>query len=453
MTHAVLRSLIERVKAEAATHEGRAPQDEAPATDERLRLAPPDLLAANLMRSARARISRLFAGGDDDFLETVYRWLLGREIDPAGKANYSAQLSRGASRLGIAAKIRLSPEGRRHRACASGLRLPMALAAADGLVRRIGLGSLCARALTRLDRRARGQAALFIRQHAVERTLLGWHAPLEHIAGAMPRLERAAAAMPGVDRQIAELTRRIDELKAIVEPETVPKHVIDAYYLAFEDANRGSREEISAKLAVYEHWLASLDFSQPRLAHGVVDIGCGRGEWLSYVKEKGFDAIGVDMNPVMVDSCVQRGFDARCTDALSFLRTLRAGSVAAVTGFHVIEHVPFEYLYAIVAECRRVLADGGQVLFETPNPENVLVGSHTFYHDFTHRNPVTPTAISFLLEHLGFEAIDIVRSSPYPEEAKVPGTDPLTERVNGHLCGPQDFAVTGRKPAAQGAPA
>jgi hypothetical protein len=92
-----------------------------------------------------------------------------------------------------------------------------------------------------------------------------------------------------------------------------------------------------------------------------------------------------------------------------------------------------------------VLAEGGAVLFETPNPENVLVGSHTFYHDFTHRNPITPTAISFLLKNQGFDDIDIIRSSPYPEEAKVPGNDPLTERVNGHLCGPQDFAVTGRK--------
>jgi O-antigen chain-terminating methyltransferase len=151
------------------------------------------------------------------------------------------------------------------------------------------------------------------------------------------------------------------------------------------------------------------------------------------------------MNRVMVDVCLERGLDARCIDALSFLRSLPTGSVAAVTGFHIIEHLPFDYLLALVVESYRVLAEDGSVLFETPNPENVLVGSHTFYHDFTHRNPITPTAISFLLKHHGFEEIDIIRSSPYPDEAKVPGNDPLTERVNGHLCGPQDFAVTGRK--------
>ena len=84
-----------------------------------------------------------------------------------------------------------------------------------------------------------------------------------------------------------------------------------------------------------------------------------------------------------------------------------------------------------------------------PNPENVLVGSHTFYHDPTHRNPVTPTAISFLLSYLGFSDVEVRRFNPYPEEAKVPGDDPLTARVNGHLCGPQDYAVVGRKAAPQ----
>jgi O-antigen chain-terminating methyltransferase len=152
----------------------------------------------------------------------------------------------------------------------------------------------------------------------------------------------------------------------------------------------------------------------------------------------------------MVDACLAQGLNARCTDALTFLRSLPTGSVAAVTGFHIIEHLPFDYLFALVQESYRVLVEGGSVLFETPNPENVLVGSHTFYHDFTHRNPVTPSAISFLLKYHRFEAIDIIRSSPYPEEAKVPGNDPLTERVNGHLCGPQDFAVLGRKQTAAG---
>ena len=94
-----------------------------------------------------------------------------------------------------------------------------------------------------------------------------------------------------------------------------------------------------------------------------------------------------------------------------------------------------------------MLVPGGLILFETPNPENLLVASHTFYHDPTHRNPITPTGVEFLARYTGFGDTQIMRLHPYPDEARVKGMDPLTERVNGHLCGPQDFAIVARKPA------
>jgi O-antigen chain-terminating methyltransferase len=86
------------------------------------------------------------------------------------------------------------------------------------------------------------------------------------------------------------------------------------------------------------------------------------------------------------------------------------------------------------------------IIFETPNPENLLVATHTFYHDPTHKNPITPTGIEFLARYTGFSSTEIMRLHPYPQEAKIKGMDPLTERVNGHFCGPQDFAIVGRKP-------
>jgi SAM-dependent methyltransferase len=436
MTSAVLSSMIARVKADAAAHEHRTNDNETPAIAHDLQLPTTGMLLPVSAYHGTADIGQLLVVDGNEFVDTAYRLLLGREPDATGFANYGEQLSRGVSRLDIAAKMRLSSEGRRAAVRVRGLGLPMMLVAAGRVLRRSGLGALTSKALRRLETRAVRRAAPFARYRALERMFAAWHPPLERVAGTVSRHAQ----------ELDALSQRITDLHALVTPvPPVPPEVIDAYYLAFEDANRGTQESVLAKLAVYNDWFDALMTSGVHSLHAVVDIGCGRGEWLSYVTKKGFHPVGVDMNSVMVNVCLQRGFDAHCTDALSFLRSLPTSSVAAVTGFHVIEHVAFDYLYALVAESYRVLAEGGAVLFETPNPENVLVGSHTFYHDFTHRNPITPTAISFLLKNQGFDDIDIIRSSPYPEEAKVPGNDPLTERVNGHLCGPQDFAVTGRK--------
>src|SRR5690606_28194167 len=116
--------------------------------------------------------------------------------------------------------------------------------------------------------------------------------------------------------------------------------------------------------------------------------------------------------------------------------------------FHIVEHLPFEVLFPVIEQAWRVLAPGGVLILETPNPENVLVGSHTFYHDFSHRNPVTPTSLQFLVGYHGFAVSDVLRLSPYPSGDRIEDGTALAERVNGHLYGPQDYAVIARKPDA-----
>ncbi|WP_368621844.1 methyltransferase domain-containing protein [Paraburkholderia sp. BR13444] len=441
MTNAVLQDLIARVKAEAAAHAGPSDTTATAALGHAVSPAGAGLDVAGLC--APASIEQLIIAEDEVFVDGAYRLVLRRESDPAGRANYVGQLKKGASRLVLLAKLRMSEEGRRTGVQVPGLRLAIGVTLAQKVLRHAGLSALASRA----GRYADGVYA----RRLLSRSLVAWRGRFENTVGAVMR---QAAQSEKLSAQSEELSRRVHDLQEQLRKDhTVAPEIIDAYYLAFEDANRGTRESVRAKLAIYDDWLATNVPRAVRLTHQIVDIGCGRGEWLSYVRERGHEATGVDVNPVMVKACVAQGFDARNTDALKYLRSLPTGSVAAVTGFHVIEHLPFDYLFALVQESYRVLVEGGSVLFETPNPENILVGSHTFYHDFTHRNPITPSAITFLLKYHHFKEIDIIRSSPYPEEAKVPGNDPLTERVNGHLCGPQDFAVYGRKRTAAGAPA
>ena len=252
--------------------------------------------------------------------------------------------------------------------------------------------------------------------------------------------------------QLNDLLRAL--LNGAVTPAAVPpapaagasSSELDAYYLAFEDLFRGDSVDIEAGL---QHYLDAIAVSD-RTPSGapVLDLGCGRGEWLALLQRSGYHVRGVDSNPLMVEHCRERGLEAMHGDALALLQREPAEHLAVLSAFHLIEHLPFDVLYRLLEQAHRVLAPGGLLLLETPNPENVLVGSHTFYHDPTHRNPVTPAAIGFLVRYLGFAEPEIRRLHPYPPEARVPGEDPLTERVNGHLCGPQDYAVIARKPAA-----
>mgnify|MGYP002280347685 CR=1 FL=1 len=167
---------------------------------------------------------------------------------------------------------------------------------------------------------------------------------------------------------------------------------------------------------------------------------------LKVLAEAYIEASGVDLSPVMAEHCRGQGLDVVAGDAVAALAERPAESLTVISGFHIIEHLPFAVLYRLFEEVARVLRPDGVFIFETPNPENVLVGSHTFYHDATHGNPLTPTAMRFLAEYHGFQPVEIRRLHPYPPEARVPGSDPLTERVNGHLCGPQDYALIGQKP-------
>ena len=219
---------------------------------------------------------------------------------------------------------------------------------------------------------------------------------------------------------------------------------LDTYYLAFENAHRASARDMRAGFQAYQPLLDSLKAKdQPMSA---LDLGCGRGEWLVFLAEQGFDARGIDASQAMVAHCQAQGLKVDECDLLQALRRQADGSLNLITAFHVAEHLDFASLYSLVAQAWRVLKPGGALLLETPNPENPLVGSYTFYHDPTHRNPLTPSALEFLLGYHGFERLDVLRLNPYPESARVPGEDLLTERINGLLCGPQDFAVVGRRP-------
>jgi len=179
------------------------------------------------------------------------------------------------------------------------------------------------------------------------------------------------------------------------------------FYRAFEDRHRGTRESIQERQRAYLAFLGPL----AQLLPGAVlaDLGCGRGEWLELVRSEGWAAQGVDLDEGMLRACRDLGLDVRQGDALAYLQGLPDASVAVVSAFHVAEHLPFDVLQALTAEALRVLRPGGLLVLETPNPENLVVGSSGFYMDPTHARPLPPLLLSFLPEFVGFARVKTLR--------------------------------------------
>lgn len=184
------------------------------------------------------------------------------------------------------------------------------------------------------------------------------------------------------------------------------------FYRSFEDRHRGSRDLIRDRLKVY------LPFIEPLLVDDAkataLDLGCGRGEWLELLRDSGFDAQGVDMDEGMLAACTERGLNVQQGDAISALKHLPDQSLSIVSGFHFAEHIPFDVLDELVAHAHRVLRPGGLLILETPNPENLVVGTSSFYLDPTHVRPIPPLLLSFLPEYHGYARVQIVRLQEDP---------------------------------------
>ena len=187
------------------------------------------------------------------------------------------------------------------------------------------------------------------------------------------------------------------------------------FYRAFEDKYRGTRELIKARLCVYLPFIEPLARRHTELP--VFDLGCGRGEWLELLHQHQINAYGMDLDGGMLAACRERGLNVTQGDALAYLQAQPSQSLLAVTGFHIAEHLPFALLQTLFAQAHRVLIPGGLLILETPNPENLLVGTANFYIDPTHQRPLPSQLLTFLAEHQGFGPVKHLRLQEEPRLA------------------------------------
>lgn len=224
-------------------------------------------------------------------------------------------------------------------------------------------------------------------------------------------------------------------------------------YFLFEEKYRGSTEEIKKRQSIYLGYFKN--------CQNVLDIGCGRGEFLELLKENNIGAKGIDLNEDMVLYCRKNGLDVTQIDAISYLESINAKSHDGIFMSQVAEHMLSSELTKLIKLSYDKMNFGSYFVAETINPLSVAVLTSTLYQDPSHIKPVHPETFKFLLESVGFREIEIKFLSPLPEIAKLKKLDSEEvaenekkrinvmneniEKLNAFLYGNIDYAIIALK--------
>lgn len=216
----------------------------------------------------------------------------------------------------------------------------------------------------------------------------------------------------------------------------------DNFYLQLENSFRGTQDDVRERQTVYLQYIEEV--SKKHEEFQLLDLACGRGEWLRLVSESGYKAIGVDINSESLALCREWGADVIISDLLEYLESLPAESVSVISAFHIVEHLPFKLVLKVLTECHRVLKLEGMLIVETPNPGNLLVGSNTFYTDPTHLKPIPISLLEFAFKFSGLLSIEVLKLHPH-ERFNTFKDFTGAEVLDDVIFGAQDYAVMGVK--------
>jgi len=210
---------------------------------------------------------------------------------------------------------------------------------------------------------------------------------------------------------------------------------LDFDYSRFAERFRGSEEYVTAGQQIY------LPYFEGR--KNVLDIGCGRGEFLKMMRQAGIPARGIELSAESVALCRAAGLEAEIADVYPYLAGLPEASFDGIFCSQVVEHLPPERLPELIRLCAGRLAQGGVIAIETPNPECLAIFATHFYLDPTHTRPVPHPLLIFYLEEFGVGNIEVRRLSPAKESMSA--LNSLPDDFRDAFFGALDYAVIGRK--------
>jgi SAM-dependent methyltransferase/tetrahydromethanopterin S-methyltransferase subunit F len=308
-----------------------------------------------------------------------------------------------------------------------------------------------------VDESLRFREALAARERRLEAGMSAMRAAHDELRLSVGVLHEATQMLKHQLGRIAAGGASRAEAVPVAAQSTEPSDALGHKYVGFEDQFRGSAEAIRQRLLEYVPIFTG--------ASDVLDVGCGRGEFLTLLREHGVSARGIDTNEAMVQRCRDKGLDAEAVDALAFLRAQPARSLGGLFAAQVVEHLQPSYLAALLDAAFHALRSGAPIVLETINPACWFAFFESYVRDITHVRPLHPDTLQYLLMATGFERLEIRYRAPYPEHEKLQRIAPNTalaesvetlngnvEKINRLLFTHLDYAAVGFRPSSSRQP-
>jgi len=209
-----------------------------------------------------------------------------------------------------------------------------------------------------------------------------------------------------IESGLKEVISRIENVKDNKEEkEIIGKHIssLSLYqYSDFEQRFRGDEKKIREKLEGYSKHFENSD--------DILDIGCGRGEFVEILKSKNKKCTGVDISDSMLKIAKEKGLNCINSDVLEYLKNKKNESIGGIFSSQVIEHFQPDYLREVVIQAQRTMKKGAIIILETINPLSLFALSRIFFLDITHQKPLHPEYMRYLFESSGFFDVEIIYS-------------------------------------------
>lgn len=272
------------------------------------------------------------------------------------------------------------------------------------------------------------------------------------------RVDKLAAAYEDANllmKKFLLLKENLNQLLSVLQEKRMPsppqvKEILqpleDWRYAGFENRYRGSEQEIKKQQASYVSYF--------KKGGKVLDLGCGRGEFIEILEENGIEAEGIDINGQMIEICRDKGLNCQKADILKKLAEYEDRTLGGIFSSQVIEHLSPSYLRRMIELAYFKLSPASHIVLETINSASVFSLVQIYFLDLSHQKPIHPQTLKFLLESTGFEKVEIKYSFPLEKEKlqDLPGSDEFTsilnqniDNLNKLLYAPPNYAAIGLK--------